>query len=203
MMVRAAGLAALLAIALCGPLHAQPKPDPDWPCVQRRVPTLSAAAFWQGSDLGAAGRWDQDAAAAALARKLASRRTQIEEFDPLLDGFVKDAGPDKASRLMGIFTGALEIINAERARILAGIGRYAEGQRRLAERIREEADRITAVKDAPDVKTPKELEEVETRFTWDKRIFEERSQSLAAVCEVPVLLEQRLGEIARRIQQRL
>ena len=50
---------------------------------------------------------------------------------------------------------------------------------------------------------PKDQSEIETKFAWDRRIFQERSQSLTYVCEVPQLLEQRLGEIARMIQARL
>ena len=58
-----------------------------------------------------------------------------------------------------------------------------------------------ARQDARDI--PKDASELETKFTWDRRIFQERSQSLTYVCEVPTLLEQRLGEIARKIQARL
>ena len=59
------------------------------------------------------------------------------------------------------------------------------------------------MKDLPAAATSKELDELETRFSWDKRIFEERAQSLTYVCETPVLLEQRLYEIARAIQAKL
>ena len=45
--------------------------------------------------------------------------------------------------------------------------------------------------------------DLETQFNWDRRIFDERNQSVSYVCEVPTILEQRLGEIARRIQARL
>ncbi|MBL7405792.1 hypothetical protein INQ30_26045, partial [Escherichia coli] len=82
-----------------------------------------------------------------------------------------------------------------------------QGQRRMAERIRDEADKISQVKDAPSAsdatELPKDQSELETKFAWDRRIFQERSQSLTYVCEVPQLLEQRLGEIARLIQARL
>ncbi|HEX8417077.1 MAG TPA: hypothetical protein VF641_05675, partial [Methylobacterium sp.] len=88
-----------------------------------------------------------------------------------------------------------------------GIARYAQGQRRMAERIRDVADKISATKDAPSsgdsAAVSKEVADLETRFAWDRRIFQERSQSLTYVCEVPTLLEQRLGEIARKIQARL
>ena len=120
-----------------------------------------------------------------------------------MDAFAREAGPDKARRLTRVFAGSFELINTERQRIIRGIERYNQGQRGLAERIRDVADRITAIKDEPGAATPKELEELEQRFTWDKRIFEERSQSLEFVCEAPVLLEQRLFEIARQVQARL
>ncbi|GJD97410.1 hypothetical protein [Methylobacterium iners] len=191
---------------LAGPALAQPRPDPDWPCVQRKVPTLSAGSVWTGPDLAEAGSWGDDAEAALLARKVASRRTELSEVDPLLDAFAEKAGEEKAKRLTRVFAGAFEILNGERVKVIAGIARYAQGQRRMAERIRDEAEKISATKDSPsasDAAVSKEIADLETRFAWDRRIFQERSQSLTYVCEVPTLLEQRLGEIARKIQARL
>jgi hypothetical protein len=199
----AASLAVLLMLGPLAPARAQPRPDPDWPCVQRKIPTIAAGTVWSGPSLDEVGPWTQDTAAAALARKLASRRTPLEEADALIDDFAREAGPARAERLTRVFAGVLELVNGERERVLAGIERYGRGQRRLAEHIREQADRISAVKDAPDSPTTKDTQELETRFAWDKRIFEERNQTLTAVCETPVLLEQRVFEIARRIEARL
>ena len=207
-MIPACALAGLVLLGLgAGSALSQPKADPDWPCVQRKVSTLSPGTVWTGPDLEAAGPWGDDFEAAALAQKIASRRTDLKEVDPLLDDFVAKAGADKEKRLTRVFAGVFEVINGERNKVISGIGRYAQGQRRMAERIREEADQISATKDAPSAQDardiPKDASELETKFTWDRRIFQERSQSLTYVCEVPTLLEQRLGEIARRIQARL
>ena len=201
-MKRILALASLLALS-AGPALAQPKPDPDWPCVQRKVPTISVGAVWSGPPPAEAGPWGKDFEAAALAQKLASRRTPLDEVDGLIDAFARAAGPERPQRLTRVFAGVHELINGERDRIVAGITRYAQGQRRLAERIREEADQVSAAKDAPDAETSKEVQELETRFAWDRRIFEERNQALEYVCETPVLLEQRLFEISRKIQGRL
>lgn len=200
---------ALFALLLAAPAPAQTtKGDPDWPCVQRKVSTLSPGTVWTGPDLAdAPSTWGNDYEAAALAQKIASRRTEITEVDPLLDAFVEKAGADKAKRLTLVFAGVFEVTNTERNRVVGGIARYAKGQRRMAERIRDEADRISATKDGPSAadarEMPKEASDLETQFAWDRRIFQERSQSLTYVCEVPTLLEQRLGEIARKIQARL
>jgi hypothetical protein len=182
---------------------AQPQADPDWPCIQRKVPTISAGAVWSGPDLTGTGDWGKDFEAASLAQKLASRRTSLEEADQLIESFADKAAQDRGQRLTRVFAGVLELINTERDRILHGIERYARGQRRLADRVRDESDRISAVKDSPGGESPDDIRALENQFAWDRRIFEERSQALTYVCETPVLLEQRLFEIARRIQARL
>ena len=96
LLTRILGPALGLAL-LAGPALAQPKPDPDWPCVQRKVATLSPGQFWTGPDVEAAGDWGSDNDAAALAQKIASRRTDLSQVGPLLDTFaagllVSDAG---------------------------------------------------------------------------------------------------------------
>jgi hypothetical protein len=195
-------LCALLLAA--APALAQPKADPDWPCAQRKVTTLGPGAVWTGPDVAPALQdWGQDREAAQLAQKLASRKTPLEEADGLIADFADKAGTDKDQRLTRVFAGVFDVINGERDRVVNGIGRYARGQRVMAERIRDEASQISEIKTAPDVKETKELTDLEGRFGWDKRIFQERSQSLSYVCEVPTLLEQRLGEIARKIQAKL
>ncbi len=201
-------LAVLLLSATAA--SAQPRPDSDWPCVQRKVETLSPGQFWTGPDIAAAGDWGSDNDAAALAQKIASRRTDLSQVDPLLDDYAAKLGTDKDAKdkaLTRVYAGVFEVINGERGKVMSGIARYSQGQRRMAERIRDEADKISQVKDAPSnadaTELPKDQSETETKFAWDRRIFQERSQSLTYVCEVPQLLEQRLGEIARKIQAHL
>jgi hypothetical protein len=207
MQLRSWGAGALALTLLASPAVAQGRgpaaADPDWPCVQRRVPTIAMGTVWSGPDPAEAGPWGSDFEAAALAQKLASRRTPLDEVDPLIDAFADKAAPDKAARLTRVFAGVHELINTERDRVMAGILRYAQGQRRMAERVRAEADQISAAKDSPDAPTTPQIAEVERQFTWDRRIFEDRSQALTYVCEAPTLLEQRLFEIARRIQAKL
>ena len=195
--------AAMMIAGLCPMASAQAPSEFEWPCVQQKVPVVAASTVWSGPDLEEVGSWQADSDAALLVQRLASRRTRTEEIDPLIEAFAEQAGERKAERLTRVFAGVLDVINTERSRIIAGIERYARGQNELAEKIREEADKITAAKDGPATEPTKELQELETRFQWDKRIFEERSHALSSVCETPVLLEQRLFEIARSIQQHL
>ena len=195
--------ALLAAWPQAGAAVAQPAPevDADWPCAQGRTPTISAAAIWAGPDIVQAGAWDDDPDAAALARKLASRRTPLDDVDPLLDEFTAKAGTEKDMRLTRVFAGVLELINRDRSRLISGIVRYAQGQNKLAEKVRQESN---AVADAQEADAPeKTQQEQQAVLQWDKRIFEERSRSLTYVCEAPGLLEKRVFDIARRIQERL
>lgn len=200
-----AGRLAVVALGLLValPALAQPKRDPDWPCVQPRTATISLAAVWAGPDLASAGPWTDDQDAATLAHKLASRRTALTEVGPLLDSFVKEAGPEAKTRLLHVFAGVFEIINTERSQILEGITRYAKGQQRLADRLRDESDQLSAAKDLPEAKETPETKVLEEKLAWDTRIFDERAHSLKYVCESPVILEQRVFEISRQIQARL
>ncbi|WP_238122476.1 MULTISPECIES: hypothetical protein [unclassified Xanthobacter] len=199
-------LALLIASALvllAGPAAAQPQTDPDWPCAQRKRPDISLATVWTGPDIAAAGPWAADQDAATLAYKLASRRTPMEEVDGLLDGFVAVAGPDAKTRLVRVFAGVYEITSSERAQLMHGIERYARGQERLAARLREEGDALSRIKGALDTPDTPESLALEEKLKWDTRIFDERARSLTYVCETPVILEQRVFEIGRRITDRL
>lgn len=202
-MLRALTIMAAALLVLPPAALAQSAPD-NWPCIQRKVAVISAGSVWSGPDLSAAAsEWGKDFDVAALAQKLASRRTPIEEVDGLIDTFAEKAGAEKQRRLTRVFAGVLELINTERARILAGIGRYAKGQEALAERVRDESDKLSLAKDSPAAEETPEVKELEDKLKWDSRIFQERRQSLTYVCETPVLLEKRVFEIGRKIQSKL
>lgn len=122
---------AILA-ALAGGARAQPRSDPDWPCVQRKVGSLSPGQFWTGPDIAAAGAWGDDNDAAVVAQKIASRRTELAEVDPLLDDYVaKLPAADKGKGLSHVYAGVFEVLNGERNKVMGGIARYAQGQRRI------------------------------------------------------------------------
>ena len=60
-----------LLLGAAGP----PPKDPDWPCVQRLVPTLTAGTFWSGH--GAAPDWRSDSTAAELVDRVAPRSRSV------------------------------------------------------------------------------------------------------------------------------
>lgn len=192
---------ALIAIALAAaaaPVQGA-QATQDWPCIQVRQPRLSVGQMWSGPapDAAAEALAREDAAVRALAEQLSQRRLAVEDAGPLLDAFGNDP-----QRLTALFLAVFDRIESERERLLAGIARYGGGQAALAAQIEARRARMAELEAAPDPDFDAIDAEEEMR-DWDTRVFEERRQMLTAVCESPVLLEQRLFELARMIQSRL
>lgn len=182
---------------------ATPAEEAPWPCAQRKVSTISAGTIWSGPDIAVGKDWDQDNDLAAVAQKLASRRTPLTDTDQIIKDFADKAGKDKDKQLTKLFVGVLDLINDSRGQILQGIQRYAQGQERLAERMRDESDKIGAAQSDVQGETGVAVETRNKDFAWDQRIFRERKQALSYVCETPSILERRAFEIGKRIQAQL
>ncbi|MDT8343278.1 MAG: hypothetical protein RQ752_02485 [Thermohalobaculum sp.] len=181
--------------------------DPDWPCIQRKVPHLAPAQMWSGPALGdPLPDWRADPAVARLAPVLAARRTPDPEVERLVAEFATAApAVDRAARLTLLFAGAFALIDAERGEIIGGIARYARKQSALAAQLDTTRDRIASLAAKPDRSLDDEdrLEELQDQLAWDTRIFKERQQSLTYVCESPVILEQRAFMLAKAIMAHL
>ena len=202
---RLIGTALVAALALTGALaHAADPSDPTWPCQQRKVATISPGQVWAGPPLEAVGTsWSSDPAVADLARRLAARRTDLEEAKTLIAGFADAAGADRNQRLTALAAGVLTLINSDRASIIAGIERYAKRQQQLAEKIERQTTELQALPvDGTEVEQSQraDLQEIQD---WDTRIFQERERSLTYVCELPVQLERRAFALGREMQSHL
>jgi len=193
---RSGAILILAGAMLTGPALAA---EEDWPCVQRRVAELSVAQMWAGPPIDPAKtRWRDDPSVASLVRSLASRRTSLDEASSAIERFSNGAGTEKDTKLTMLFAGVFELINAERRRIINGIGRYARKQKALANEINE-TSRILKQNDRPAA----ERTSLEQKLKWDTRIYDDRNHALTYVCESPVLLEQRVFALAQEISRHL
>jgi hypothetical protein len=189
---------------LAGPARAAESEDPDWPCIQRLVPEVSAAAIWAGppvEELSAEDRKQSETA--ALGQKIAARRTSIEEAKQAIESYGAALTDGKDLKLTALFAVALETVNRDRSGIMAGIRRYSRRQQALAQRIEQmtaEFYNLPAEGSETQAARRRQLQE---QLLWDTRIYEEREKSLTFVCEQPVLLEQRIFTLAREIMMYL
>ncbi len=165
----------------------------DWPCIQRLVPQISAAQVWSGP-IPEPAMWDGDGEVARLGALIAARRTSMEEAKASIDQFAEGLGEARERRLTALFGRTLQVINRDRASLIAGIKRFSRKQAALTARVRETRAALQA--DGLSEEKRKDLTET---LTWDQRIFEDREKSQIYLCEQPVLLEQRAFALGRAI----
>jgi len=200
----AAGLFAASIIAIGGPsaLAADPA-NPDWPCIQRKVATLTSAQMWDGPVVDDLTGWRNNEEMTKLIAVLVSRRVPIEQAAAAIAQFAA-AQPqgkrDEALKLL--FAGLLSTINNDRAAVMDGIERFQRRQKARAAEIERQGAELRQLKEraANDENARVALTAAEDKYNWDVRVFTERQQSLPLACEVPVVIEQRLFELAREIR---
>lgn len=176
--------------------------DPDWPCVQRKVPELSVAQVWNGDALPETAKdWNKDAAVTQLVDELAARRTPMDAAQKQLEAFAATLPTDQTDeKLAQVFQGLFEKLNREREQVISGIARYAGKQRQLAADLRKKASDVDKLRRDANA-DPAEMEKQSDQLKWETRVFEERVQSLSYVCEVPTIIEQRLYGLSKFIGQ--
>jgi len=200
-------LIAASLITLGGPLAlAADAANPDWPCVQRKVATLTSVQMWDGPAVDNLTQWHDNEAIRKLIAILASRRVPLEEAAAAIAQFAAAQPKDKRDHALELlFAGLLSTINSDRAAVMSGIERFQQRQKARAAEIERQGAVLRQLKEreANDEKARFELAAAEERYNWDVRVFSERQQSLSFACEVPVLIEQRLFELGREIRSRM
>jgi hypothetical protein len=198
----------LVALSLCAavlvPATAAQRPgaDPDWPCQQRLVPTLSAATFWSGPDPAAAGDWRKEPKVAELVQRITPRRVAAEQGEQALAGFVADVGPQGArDRLLTLaFAGLLEETNRERIALIERIRDLGHRQRGLADIASEAGEELRQIPPTATGDEAARRTDLEQRFEFVTRAFDSGQRTIRYVCDAPVQLEARLGRYARFLQ---
>jgi len=188
---RGAALVAVLMLAAAGP---SPGADPDWPCVQRLVPRLAAAALWPGPLPEA--DWRAEGEVAALVERVAPRALPESEGIAAIEGFAAQLDPASGRRLLPLaFAGLLEQTNRQRDALIEQIRRFARRQRDLATGVRGlEAELRALPADAAAARA-----ELEQRHAFAAKSFTDAERTMRYACEAPVRLEGRLGAYARAL----
>ena len=196
-------VAMVVAIVLPGMALAADPRFPDWPCNQVKVPEISVAAVWAGPAIDEVGNaWEEDAAIKDLIARLAARRTPLEDAQKAISDFITGTESQRQKKAKLVFAGLFKTLNHERSEVMQGIERYFRKQREFSDQIRSTILQLRELHDRPDPDQSR-VDELTNRVEWDTRIFEERRKTINFVCEVPVVIEQRLFSLARTIQQSL
>lgn len=176
---------------------------PDWPCNQIKVPEMSVAAVWAGPPIDAIeSAREQDPAIRNLVAQLAARRTSLEDAQKMISDTITGDAAERQRKARAIFAGLFKALNQERGEVMSGIERFSRKQKEFADQVRATILQLRELQNTPGHDQTK-VDELISRVEWDTRIFDERSKTIGYVCEVPVLIEQRLFALARAIQQAL
>jgi hypothetical protein len=196
-------MTAVLGLMVPGVAFAADPRYPDWPCNQIKVPEISVAAVWAGPPIDDVGNaWEQDPAIRDLVARLAARRTPLADAEKMISDAVTGSAAERQQKAKLIFAGLFKTLNSERGEVMNGIERFSRKQKEFADQIRATVFQLRELQDAPDHDEGK-VDELASRVEWDTRIFEERQKTIGYVCEVPVVIEQRLFGLARAIAQSL
>lgn len=193
---------AMMAALFLGTISAQAaEVDPDWPCVQRKVPQLSLGQVWNGPELPeAAEGWRKDSAVSALVERVSVRRLALDDAKQDIKDFAATLKDDEApARLAMVAQGLFDHMNSERTNVISGISRYAHGQIVMAANVRKQSADVDKLRNDPSI-DPAVIEKEDEKLAFAIRIFTERVQSLTYVCEVPTLIERRLYQLEKTIE---
>jgi hypothetical protein len=197
-MIILAGLVVAAVAARSAPPRAE---DPNWPCQQRLVPKLSAAAYWNGPSLDNIGDWHADPAVADLVRRLAPRRVSTEEGLTEIAAFARSLSGDRQRRLALAFCGLLAESDRERAGLIEKLKQIGRHQHELADLVSRLATALDAIPANATGEAGARRTDLQQRHDFTARNFEEIQHTIRYACETPVALDARLGAWARALQE--
>ena len=188
--------------ALLLPLRADPR-YPDWPCVQPKVPELSAAAMWSGPSIADVGNsWQDDSKVRELVEMIAARRTPLETAQKAIADFMTGSPAEKERKAKLVFAGIFDTLGDQRREVMEGLERVSRKETDLAEKIKSDVANLRELQDKTDADQT-EIKDLASQIEWSTRVFEDRRKTIRYVCEVPTTIEQRVFALARSIQQNL
>lgn len=110
--------------------------------------------------------------------------------------------PGERPRLTVLFAGIFQRIDETRSGTIAAIKRYTRAQRSMVDAMSAEVAELENLRQDPE-KNAERIQDLAGSIEINRRIFADRRQALRPLCEQPVLLEERLGALARAIMAHL
>lgn len=210
--------AAGILVAVIGPASAKDVANPDWPCVWRKVVEIDAGTIWDGPALDGAKDWIKDDTVRTLSAYVIARRLTPEEAEAAIKKYADGLPADtRDQKLTELFVAALSRTNDERKIVMSGIERFHKRQLVRAKDIEDAGLTLPKVDDmsisapgdiapAGEVKNPvggaagAEAADPAEKMKWEIRVFQERQQNIPVACEIPQLMDERIGAVARAIR---
>ena len=182
--------------------------DHNWPCDQILVPEISLTAVWSGPAIDKEIKdWWKDEEVYNIVEELNEAILTEEEVTAIIDQFVSKASGDKKKKLLLVFAGLFEKMNALRRIQIKGIKRFVERQREITGSISDASGEIrklrTGKADTARLYQDPEMLEQSKKLEWNARVHDERARLTPYICDEPVLALERLAIRSRIILKHL
>jgi hypothetical protein len=188
---------------------AEVKGSPDWPCVQRKMPTISPAQIWDGPSIDNVKGWESDEKIQELTSYVESRRVPLDQVEKAIKEYAQSLpAAERDKKLTELFASVLSKINSDRQFVMGRVEEFQRRQKARAEELEREGRKLAeSNQEIPpeeqygprDTKLSPEQQE----YNWNARIFQDRQQNLSVACEIPVLIEQRAYELSKLIRAQM
>jgi flagellum-specific peptidoglycan hydrolase FlgJ len=198
----------IAVLTLCGFLtgyayadNHQPEESMDWPCQQALVTEVPAAVVWAGPSIeGLAAAWEQDDEVSLLVNRMTSPDYDTDSADGEIERFSNaQTSAGKDDKLTLLFAGVHQSLNFMRKKELDGIIRYSQGQAARADRLSQELDEMVRLQDDSSPQAQERLAMMRKEMEIKHRMFDEREAFIEHLCTRPILIEEKLGILARTI----
>jgi len=195
------GSAEAPAAAAAGKEDAKKSGEAEWPCPQKYVADLSWGSIWAGGDLTPALKsWHDNDKLRDIITLLSDDTTTENEAVKAINDFAGSLDGDKKQQLTELFAGLFETLSNQRTSAQAGIKRFFRRQEKVAARVNEIGADMRALDKKEVQHDSQEYLDAKTKLAWTNRVFDERQRLLPYMCDVPLIIERRLGTFARAIQ---
>ena len=203
--IRLSVLATTLVAMMAAQVGAQATMDPDWPCIQVLVPTISAAVVWDGPSIeGLEARWRDQVSVARLVGRVTQRHVDADQAEQEIDAFSQSQPTaDRNAALTAVFAGIWEILNEKRQDMIERIKEFARQQSARANRIENMLLELEVVSSDSSPASSAQIATFRQDLILEVRIFEDREKSIIYLCELPVKIEGKMGALARAISAQL
>lgn len=176
-------------------MAASPVSDPDWPCAQRLIPSLTLATVWNGPAPPAGADWHQDAALSALIEAITPREVPAEEGLARLKSYVESLPPaERAQKLPLLASALVAATNEERSALISRLEELGHRQRLLAKRIEDDEETLAH---PPATLAADDRAGITERHDLLLRSYHDIGETIRYACQAPTELEARLGAYTR------
>jgi len=200
------GLAIAMMVTCAVPSFAADAAKPEWPCIYRKVPELGAATIWDGPAINDTTSWRSDEKIRKLSEYLVSRRIQVDAVEAAVKKFASGLAADnRDAKLTELFAAVLARTNEDRKVVMSGIERFHKRQLERAKEIEKEGIALP-----PEGETPSDtggpageidkLSSKDEKYKWEVRVFQDKQANIPIACEIPQLMDERAGAIARAVR---